>query len=378
MSQPRNPRRLLRFARVLFLFPLFPLPLLLAQNAPVLTIDDECMALAYAPDGRIIYATRHVMTTRRLEIERDDFWLLGTDGKRRRIINGEKLVRGGTAFSYAVHSLRWSPDGTRLTAELLTSQMLNDRGDTKEGTLTLLLDETGKELKIAGADSVIPEATNGTWLADGVTVVYLLEAVKPKLLYSIASVRPVAGRGGALLPDHVYAAVTWNAKQSTAIAIERDRSLAGPPRLVALDLLKESSREIATLDAFVGGLSISPSGTKVAYFRDSGVLEIRDLAQPDRVARVRALYGPYRWAADERRILLKRAPERKSGDLVWIALPELPAPAQKTPTALAAVDAVPEPVLHGLSFRDFEISPDGKFLAVVQPGKRNLLVYPLQ
>jgi len=34
------------------------------------------------------------------------------------------------------------------------------------------------------------------------------------------------------------------------------------------------------------------------------------------------------------------------------------------------------PVLHGLSFRDFELSPDGHFLAVIQPGKRNLLVYP--
>jgi hypothetical protein len=33
-------------------------------------------------------------------------------------------------------------------------------------------------------------------------------------------------------------------------------------------------------------------------------------------------------------------------------------------------------VLHGLSFRDFELSPDGRFLAVIQPGKRNLLVYP--
>jgi hypothetical protein len=31
----------------------------------------------------------------------------------------------------------------------------------------------------------------------------------------------------------------------------------------------------------------------------------------------------------------------------------------------------------GLTFRDFAISPDGRFLAVIIPGKRNLLVFPL-
>jgi hypothetical protein len=34
------------------------------------------------------------------------------------------------------------------------------------------------------------------------------------------------------------------------------------------------------------------------------------------------------------------------------------------------------PILHGLTFRDFAITPDGK-LAVIAPGKRNLLVFPL-
>ena len=34
------------------------------------------------------------------------------------------------------------------------------------------------------------------------------------------------------------------------------------------------------------------------------------------------------------------------------------------------------PVLHSLTFRDFAISPHGKILAVVAPGKRNLLLFP--
>src|SRR5713226_7256482 len=178
-----------------------------SQENPVTTIDQECMAFAYAPDGKIAYGVRHVLTTRRFEIQRDDIWLMTPDGKRRRIVNGEKLVQSPTPYSYAVQSLRWSPDGSRLTVELLTSQMINEAGDTKEGVLTLLLDESGKEIKIAGGDSVIQEATNATWLGDGVTVVYLQEAVK--LLFGIGSVRPVAGRGGRVLADHVFAAVAW-------------------------------------------------------------------------------------------------------------------------------------------------------------------------
>ena len=350
-----------------------------AQASPTLTVDDECTTLAYAPDGRIAYAVKHILTTRRLEIQRDDIWVLGTDGKRKRIVNGEKLVRGPAAFSYAIQSLRWAPDSTRLTVEMLTSRMINERGDTEEGVLALLIDDNGKEIRISGADSVIPEATNAAWLGDGVTVVYLAEAVKPKLLYSIQSVRPVAGRGGGLFADHVFAAVAWNAKQNSAVAVERDRSLSGPPRLVALDLLKETRSELAVLEGFLGGLSISPSGSKVAYFRDHGLLEIRDISAPNSVARVRIGYGSYQWEPDERRILVKRGLDRRSGDLAWVSLPRtVPVADKSVASSVPAAEVEPQSVLHGLTFRDFELSPDGRSLAVIQPGKRNLLVYRTQ
>ncbi|MBI3669226.1 MAG: hypothetical protein HY237_05545 [Acidobacteria bacterium] len=353
-----------------------------AQETPTLTIDEECMALAYAPDGRIAYAVRHILTTKHLDLQRDDIWLVATDGKRRRLIHGEKLIQGpkvggAVPFSYAIHSLRWSPDGTKLTAEMFTSQMINERGDTKEGVMTLLFDENGKEIRIAGADSVIPEGTNAAWLADGATLVYLQEAVKPNLLFSANAVRPAAGRGGRLFGEHVFLAVAWNAKLNIGVAIERDRSLSGPPRLVALDPLKDNTRELATLDGYVGGLSLSPSGARVAYYRDHGTLEVREMAVPERVARVRAAFGTYQWAPDERRVLLKRGIERRSGDLVWISLPQPVAPDPKA-GAPAVAEVEPQPVLHGLSFRDFELSPDGRSLAVTQPGKRNLLVYSLR
>jgi dipeptidyl aminopeptidase/acylaminoacyl peptidase len=373
----RNP--LLRWLPLLLFFA----PAAFAQDSPVLTVGEECSAPAYAPDGRIAYAVRRILTTKRLEIERDDIWLIGTDGKGRRIVNGEKLIQGPRGagpvpFSYAIHSLRWAPDGKRLTVEMLTSQMIDQRGNTREDLLTLLLDENGKEIKIAGADSDIPRATNAAWLGDGVTVVYLEEAVKPKLLYSVHSVRPVAGRGGNLFPEHVFVAAAWNAKQSTGLAIERDRSLSNPPRLVALDLVKETSREMATLEGYVGGLSFSPSGTKVAYFRDYQVLEIREVDSPERVARVRVAYGTYQWAPDEQHILLKRALEHRSGDLVWVSVPPLASFPLKSVAPEKISEAELKPVLHGLTFRDFDLSPDGRFVAVIQPGKRSLLVYSLR
>jgi hypothetical protein len=352
-----------------------------AQDAPLTTVDEECTALAYAPDGRIAFAVRHVFSQRHFDVERDDLWILATDGKRRKIVNGEKLVRGDVPFSYLITALRWSPDGSRLTAELLTSQVVDQDGNTKEGVVTLLLDDSGREIKIHGADSVIPDATEGAWLADNSTVVYLTEAVKPKLLFALNSARPMAGTGHALLIGHTFSGVAWQPKQNAAIAVERAATLNGPPRLVQIDLLKQTLQEIAMLGAFAGRLSISPSGTKAAYYRDHEVLEIRDLRAPGNIARVRIGFGVYQWTPGDRRILLKRSLEHKSGDLVWFDVPELalPAPLQKTadPDGIPAREVPLMPALHGLAFRDFAISPDGKFLAVIQTGRRNLKIFPM-
>jgi hypothetical protein len=160
---------------------------------------------------------------------------------------------------------------------------------------------------------------------------------------------------------------------NTAIAVERDRNMDGPPRLQKLDLLAQDDHELATLDAFAGGLSISPTGTKLAYFLDREVLEIRDLEDPRKVVRVRVGLGVLEWSADEKRIYLKRTVEKKSADLVSFMVPRLIAyEKNQTPPV-----AEPEPaqLLHGLAVREYGLSPDGKYLAVVLPGKRNLQVF---
>src|SRR5207245_1769021 len=103
---------------------------------------------------------------------------------------------------------------------------------------------------------------------------------------------------------------------------------------------------LAVLEGFLGGLSISPSGSKVAYFRDHGLLEIRDISAPNSVARVRIGYGSYQWEPDERRILVKRGLDRRSGDLAWVSLPRTVPVADKSasnPVPVAEVE--PQPVL---------------------------------
>lgn len=333
-----------------------------AQVQPETSVDEKVVALDWAPDGRIVYAVERVIRVRRIDMQRDDIWLLAPDGKRRRIVNGEKLVQGSTPFSYAVRSLRWSADGRRMTAELQTAQFTDDRGTTRELWMSLLLDENGKEIKIQGADSVIPGGHGSAWLGDGVTVAYLAEAVEPRLLFSVNTVRPVAGRGRRLFEKLTFAAAAFHPREPWGVAVERSEKLTGPPRLVRLDLEREEMTELAELESFSGQLTISPSGKKFAYFRDPNTLEIRALENPAEVTRVAVPVGAYQWAPDERRILLRRGTDRRSGALVWVSLP----------------DGKITELFHGLGFRDFALAPDGRRVAVTQPGSRSLLIYPIE
>jgi len=333
-----------------------------AQGNPRLTVEEDCSTFAFAPDNRIAYAVRRIMKTKRYDLQRDDIWVTTLEGKKLRIVNGEKFVKSPVPYSYAIQALRWSPDSKRLTVEMLTDEVIDASGNTREGLLTDLMNDDGKEIEIAGTkNSVIPDGTQAAWLGEAETVAFLTEAVKPKLLFSIGTVRPAGGRGGLIFEGHTFSAVAWDAPHNAAVAVERDRSLSGPIQLVRLDLVKQSRRELATLDGYLGQLSLSPSGTRVAYFHDGDTLEIRELAAPEKVTRVPAVYGHYEWSPDERRVLLKRGPEKKSGDLTWVSIP----------------DGKLTPILHDLVFHDFRISPDGAWLAVTEPGKRTLKVYPL-
>ncbi len=335
---------------------------LAAQDKPRFTIEDECTSFAFAPDGRIAFSVRHPIKVKKYFLERADIWIASPEGKKSRIITSEKIVKTLQPFSYAVQAISWSPDGHKLAIEMLTDEATNDQGDTKQGQTTELMTDGGQEINVEGSKTTgIPDSIHAQWLSDGSTIVYLIEAVKPRMLYAISSVQPSTGATKMLFEGHFFSAVEWDAKHNSAIAIERDRLQSGPIQLVALDLLKQTRRELATLFGFNGGLSLSPSGTKAGYYVDGDTIEIRDLSAPQKSIDIRVGAGRFEWSGDERRLLLKKGPEHKSGDLIWVSIP----------------DGNLDTVLHSLTFRDFAISPDGRYLGVEQPGTRNLIVYSI-
>jgi len=349
---------------------------LVAQNLdkPLINIDDDINAFSFAPDGRIVYSVHRNFKTKQYDLEHDDIWLQETNGKRRRLLEGQKFSRGTQPFSYIVDSFRWSPNGHMILAQLFTTTVVDDSGKTEDSSQTLLLEDSGKEIRIAKGESVILDAANATWLPDNATIVYLSEAVKPRQLFSMKFTRSSTGSFPSFYEGRTFRDVSWIPGMTYAIALEQDHSVSGTPRLQRLDLLSDDDKELVTLDSYEGGLSVSPSGKKVAYFIDKEILEIRDLTSLSHVARARIGLGVFHWSADETRILLKRSIEKKSGDLVWIDVPPL-ADASGHDVPISQPPAIP--ILHGLTFRDFAISPDGRFLAVIAPGKRNLMVFPL-
>ena len=340
---------------------------------PLISIDEDITAFAFAPDGRIVYAVNRPFKTKQYDLEHDDVWIQETGGKRRRIFIGEKFQRGAAPFTYSVNSFRWSPNGHLILAELFTTTV-DESGKTTDSPMTLVLDESGKEVKM-GEDNVIKDASKPTWLLDNATVIYFSEVLKPKVLFSFHYTNR-AGAPGLVFEGRTFLDAVPVPLTNYEYAVERGKNLSGPPRLQKLEMLAQDDKEIATLESFETGLALSPSATKIAYYIDKEVIEVRDLTAPNKLARVRAGLGVFRWAPDETRLLLKRSVEKKSGDLVWIPIPPLVEHRGDT-TTIEVAQPTPVPILRGLTFREFAISPDGKNIGVIAPGRRNLAVYPL-
>lgn len=343
---------------------------------PAQNIDEDITAFSFSPDGKIAYAVHRGFKTKQYDLEHDDIWIQEAGGRRRRIFVGEKFTQPNTVFTYSVNSFRWSPSGRRLLAELFMAT-IDESGKPTDTAETLVLEDNGKEVKGGGNERVIKDADNAMWLMDNQTVVYLTEVVKPKVLFSFRYLNLSGGPPGPVFEGRTFLDAVPVPGTNTALAVERDRNMTGPPRLQRLELLAQDDHELATLEGYVGGLSLSPSGRKIAYYVDKEVLEIRDLSDPNKVARVRIGLGVFHWAPDETRMLLKRSVEKKSGDLVWIDLPALVAHPANAAGAIPVAQPTPEPLFRGNTIRDFAITPDGRSLAVIPPGRRNLSVYPL-
>lgn len=358
-----------------------PAPLL-AQDTPKFIIDEDCQAFDIAPDNSIVYAVSHIKGVKRLVIEHDDIWVASGAGKTRKIVEAEKFMPIPPPQGFRVDSLAWSPDSQRIAMNMtlqLPPPGWDDKKNKKRGDLDdsnddnlpplagigggralALLDTDGHEIKVAGSKTrFIEGALNGTWLADGVSVVYLTGGPP----YTITRVRPSDGQSTVLFGGHTFNMVIWDAKRNRAFAVGDNLSLHGHLTLVQLDLLHETVTEISEIDNYQSSLSLSPSGTKIGYFEDGDTINVIDLLHPtDKPLRVRTGFGRFDWSRDEKHVLLKRGPDDRSNILLWVGL----------------YDGTFASILHDLQFHDFEIAPDGQTIAVTIPGKRVLKVYPLQ
>jgi len=330
-----------------------------AQDQPTLTIKQDCEQFAISNDNKIVCSVPHVKRVKKVVIQRDDIWLAGPGRREKPIVEGEKFMPVPPPSSYTVQGLAWSPDGQRIAMSMTTEHPSSEEEPAAAAKVVALLDDEGHEIKVAGSKTrFIENATNGTWLADNSTVVYLT-GVGP---YQIVRVRPLDGQTVNLFAGRSFDAVTWDAKNNHAFAVGQNLSVLGREALVQLDLVHETVREISRIDAYQGEMSVSPSGGKIAYFADGDTIEVRELANPAKAIRVKAGFGRFQWGPDEKRVLLKRGPADKSNDLVWVGL----------------YDGTFVPALHDLEYHAFAISPNGESIAVTEPGKEVLKVFPLE
>jgi len=346
-----------------------------AQNfdKPVTNIDEEVTAFAYAPNGNIVFSVRRMFKAKKYDLQRDDIWLLESGGKRKRLLEGQKFSHEDKLFTYQVESFTWSPNAHIIAVQLFTTTMDPDAGAREDAHALLLLEDSGRELHPNGKDPLVMQAQNPLWLRDNQTLLYLSNEDTPQDLFAMLYLNVSSGPAGKAFEGRTFQGASRISGSNAALAVERSRTFDGPARLQRLDLLSQDDREVATLDAYSGGILVSPSGTRVAYFLDKEVLEIRDLTAPVRIARLRIGLGVLQWSADESQIYLKRTLEKKSADLVTFRVPELRA--YPPHSDIPVLEPEPRMLLHGLTVREYSLSPDGRFLAVVLPGKRNLQIF---
>ncbi len=359
---------------------LFHAAALAAQDNPKFVINEDCQVFDISSNNSIVYAVPHLKRIRRLVLERDDISVADPSGKTRQIVDAGKFLDPTPPSGFVVNSLSWSPDGRRIAVSMTLQQappgFTMDKKEAKKrgnmddaednapilakggGRAIALLEEDGREIKVANSKTrFIEGGVYATWLANGKTAVYLTGGPP----WTISRVQPEDGKTSVLFDGHKFDAVVWDAKRNQAFAIG-DLSLRGQQTLVKLDLVHEFVTEIARVKDYQGSLTVSPSGDKVGFFVDGDSVEVIDTRDPSQTVRMRVGYGRFGWGREERHILLKRGPAERSNILLWVGL----------------YDGTFKSVLHGLEFHDFEIAPDGKTLAVTDPGKRILKVYPLE
>lgn len=363
-------------------------PAIRAQDMPKLVIDQDCSAFAISAQNNIVFSVPRLKFIKKYALERDDIYIASANGKVNRIVEADKYIPFPPVEGFIVRSFSWSPDGKRIAVSMTLrplpahleeqieekkekhkskkhrddSDDEDDSGDYQAakpapgGSVVALFDSDGRPIQVSGAKSQFVEnATNPAWLADDQAMVYMSGD-------QIVRLRPADGATTKLFEGHAFQAVAWDPARNRAFAVGEDLTFHGGLALVELDLLQERIAPIASLPSYQSSLTVSPSGNKVGFFADGDTIEVINVGDPAKPVRVHAGLGFFQWGRGENRVLLKRGPQDQSNDLVWVGLSD---------------DSF-VPALHDLEFHAFQISPDGYSLAVTEPGKRVLKIYPLE
>ena len=350
---------------------------LAAQEKLSATISADASIFTISQNNRIAFAVPHLKRMKKIMIERDDISIADLDGREKTIVEPDKFMPVPPPTSYVVRTLALSPDGRRIAATMVVFTATKPEDDDEDSDdksqkkhknqipysmpssglqAIALFDDDGHEIRVAGSKTrFIEQGSDGAWLADDQTVVYL-GGIGP---YKIVRVRPTDGKTTILFEGHTFDSVVWDAPRNQAFAIGRSLSLSGRNELVQLDLLHETVREIARVPVFQGQLTVSPSGQEVGYYVDGDTIEVLNVANPSDPIRVRTGPGTFQFGHDDNRILFKRGLIGDAGDLIWVGLH----------------DDSWVPILHDLEFHAFKLAPDGNAVVVMDPGKGILKVY---
>jgi hypothetical protein len=350
--------RSILFATLLVAAVTFPCALR-AQEKPIMEIGHDCQVFAVSTSNKIVCAVPQLKRIKKVIIQRADIYVASPNGKDREIVEGEKFMPVPPPQSYIVNTLSWSPDGSRIAMSMTQQKPATDEEPSTAGPAVALLEEDGREIKVPGLKGrFIEQAANATWLSDNVNVAYLIGAGP----YKIGRISTATGQSSTLFEGHTFDALVWDAAKNQAFAISSNLNVQNRQAIFALDLMKEGVREITRIDAYQSGLNLSPSGKKIAFFSDGDAIEVIDLANPTKPTKVRVGMGVFAWSRDERRVLLKRGPADKSGELIWVGL----------------YDDTFVPALHGLEYHAFAVTPDGSAVVVTEPGRSVLRMFSLQ
>ena len=136
-------RHVFVLALLLWLIPCFVPARAQNLDKPVMAVDDEVTAFAYAPDGRIVFSVRRMFKSKKYDMQRDDIFIAEANGKRRRILEGQKFTHGDKPFTYQVESFTWSPNGHFIAVQLFTTTVDPEDEHHDDARALLLLDDSG-------------------------------------------------------------------------------------------------------------------------------------------------------------------------------------------------------------------------------------------